>query len=100
MTDPLIDAVEKNIARAGEVGVALVLVRQIWSFVSTLLLGINFHRLTLGVQIGPFWFPVMFNSIGLAASAGLCSALMAVFSGFVMAGQHFSEEWRRPRKTG
>ncbi|KAK7224687.1 hypothetical protein V2G26_012690 [Clonostachys chloroleuca] len=63
-------AVDKNPTHSGEVGVILVLVRQIWSF------------------IGPFWFPVMFRSIGLRGSAALCCGLMAVFSGFVVAGQH------------
>ncbi|KAH8892862.1 putative MFS transporter [Thozetella sp. PMI_491] len=70
--------VEKNIARSGEVGVALVMVRQIWSF------------------IGPFWFPAMFASIGLRGSAALCSALMVVFSGLVMVIQQF---WIGPRHT-
>lgn len=52
MINPAIDAVDKNPTHSGEVGVILVLVRQIWSFVGTLQLVANktsnlIHRLVL-----------------------------------------------------
>ncbi|KAE8151135.1 major facilitator superfamily domain-containing protein [Aspergillus avenaceus] len=47
---------------AGSVGVFITFVRQVWGF------------------IGPFWFPDMFKNVGVAASSGITSALMFVFS--------------------
>ncbi|KAF2126130.1 MFS general substrate transporter [Dothidotthia symphoricarpi CBS 119687] len=44
---------------AGSVGVFIIFVRQTWGF------------------IGPFWFPYMFENIGIANSAAVASALMA-----------------------
>ncbi|KAK0886973.1 hypothetical protein LTR02_017664 [Friedmanniomyces endolithicus] len=55
-------AVERNLNHSGGVGVIIILVRQVWSF------------------IGPFWFPIMFASIGIKNSAALCSALMVAFA--------------------
>ncbi|BCS18944.1 putative MFS transporter [Aspergillus puulaauensis] len=43
---------------ASAVGVFITFVRQIWGF------------------LGPFWFPGMFENVGIAASAGVCVALM------------------------
>lgn len=48
--------------KAASVGVFITFVRQIWGF------------------LGPFWFTDMFESVGIAASAGLGTALMVVFS--------------------
>ncbi|PLB48985.1 synaptic vesicle transporter [Aspergillus steynii IBT 23096] len=50
---------------AGSVGVFITFVRQMWGF------------------IGPFWFPDMFESVGVAASSGVAGALMFVF-GFLL----------------
>ncbi|KAI6865882.1 MFS general substrate transporter, partial [Hortaea werneckii] len=47
---------------AASVGVLITFVRQIWGF------------------IGPFWFPPMFENIGLYGSAGLAAGLMFGFS--------------------
>ncbi|KAJ5887578.1 Major facilitator superfamily domain general substrate transporter [Penicillium taxi] len=47
---------------AGSVGVFIGLVRQIWGF------------------IGPFWFPYMFDSVGIAASSGICCAMIIAVS--------------------
>ncbi|PGH07785.1 hypothetical protein AJ79_06173 [Helicocarpus griseus UAMH5409] len=44
--------------QSANVGVYITLVRQIWGF------------------IGPFWFPAMFEDVGIAASSGVTSALM------------------------
>ncbi|KAF9893413.1 hypothetical protein FE257_011845 [Aspergillus nanangensis] len=55
-------AVDSYPQDAGSVGVFITFVRQIWGF------------------IGPFWFPDMFKSVGVAASSGITSALMFVFS--------------------
>ncbi|KAH1592197.1 hypothetical protein KXX69_007156 [Aspergillus fumigatus] len=43
---------------AGSVGVFITFVRQIWGF------------------LGPFWFPAMFENVGVAASAGVGCALI------------------------
>ncbi|KAF7560761.1 hypothetical protein G7046_g3381 [Stylonectria norvegica] len=58
-------AVEKNLDRSGEVGVVIIMIRQIWSF------------------IGPFWFPLMFTSLGMGGSAALCSGIIVIFAGVV-----------------
>ncbi|KAH8689446.1 major facilitator superfamily domain-containing protein [Talaromyces proteolyticus] len=70
-------AVDRNLVDSGGVGVSIILVRQIWSF------------------IGPFWFPYMFGSIGLRGSAALCSALMVIFAILPTALQQF---YLGPRK--
>ncbi|KKK18579.1 hypothetical protein ARAM_005730 [Aspergillus rambellii] len=51
-------AVDCHPEDASSVGVCITFVRQIWGF------------------LGPFWFPDMFESVGIAASAGVCVALM------------------------
>ncbi|KAL4797418.1 major facilitator superfamily domain-containing protein [Aspergillus venezuelensis] len=51
-------AVDCHPEDASSVGVCITFVRQIWGF------------------LGPFWFPVMFEDIGLSASAGVGVALM------------------------
>jgi MFS family permease len=43
---------------AGSIGVFITFVRQTWGF------------------IGPFWFPAMFESVGVARSAGIAAALL------------------------
>jgi hypothetical protein len=43
---------------AGSIGVFITFVRQTWGF------------------IGPFWFPAMFESVGVARSAGVAAALL------------------------
>lgn len=45
---------------AGSVGVFITFVRQIWGF------------------IGPFWFPSMFDNVGVANSAGICVGLLVL----------------------
>ncbi|KAL5336247.1 major facilitator superfamily domain-containing protein [Aspergillus crustosus] len=51
-------AVDCHPEDASSVGVCITFVRQIWGF------------------LGPFWFPGMFENVGIAASAGVCVALM------------------------
>ncbi|KAL4763518.1 putative MFS transporter [Aspergillus foveolatus] len=51
-------AVDCHPEDASSVGVCITFVRQIWGF------------------LGPFWFPGMFETVGIAASAGVCVALM------------------------
>ncbi|KAL2821759.1 major facilitator superfamily domain-containing protein [Aspergillus cavernicola] len=51
-------AVDSHPEDASSVGVCITFVRQIWGF------------------LGPFWFPGMFDTVGVAASAGVCVALM------------------------
>lgn len=55
-------AVDCHHEHAASIGVFVNLVRSTWGF------------------IGPFWFPDMFNSIGLGGSAGLMCGLIVVFS--------------------
>ena len=43
---------------AGSIGVFITFVRQIWGF------------------LGPFWFPDMFDKVGIADSAGVAAALL------------------------
>ncbi|KAF1938099.1 MFS general substrate transporter [Clathrospora elynae] len=43
---------------AGSIGVFITFVRQIWGF------------------LGPFWFPAMFENVGIANSAGVAAALL------------------------
>ena len=63
---------------AASVGVFITFVRQIWSF------------------IGPFWFPPMFENVGVAQSAGVCAALMIGVSILpTIALQMKGHVWRR-----
>jgi len=55
-------AVDCHHEHAASIGVFINLVRSTWGF------------------IGPFWFPDMFTSLGLAGSAGLMVGLIVVFS--------------------
>lgn len=55
-------AVDCHHEHAASIGVFINLVRSTWAF------------------IGPFWFPDMFNSIGLKGSAGLMVGIMLVVS--------------------
>ncbi|GIJ89485.1 hypothetical protein Asppvi_008427 [Aspergillus pseudoviridinutans] len=47
---------------AASIGVFITFVRQMWGF------------------IGPFWFSPMFKYVGVAPSAGICSALVVAVS--------------------
>ncbi|KAN0102257.1 MFS general substrate transporter [Hyaloscypha variabilis] len=51
-------AVDCHQEESASIGVFITFVRQIWGF------------------IGPFWFPDMFTSVGVAASAGVAAALI------------------------
>lgn len=55
-------AVDCYPGEAGSIGVFISFVRQIWGF------------------IGPFWFPQMFESVGIGNSAGIAVALMVAVS--------------------
>ncbi|KAI9372150.1 major facilitator superfamily domain-containing protein [Aspergillus egyptiacus] len=57
-------AVDSHPDEASSVGVCITFIRQIWGF------------------IGPFWFPGMFENVGVAASSGVCVALMVGASVF------------------
>lgn len=75
-------AVDCHHIEAASVGVFITFVRQMWGF------------------IGPFWFPYMFSSIGLAASAGVGSALIVGLSVFpVMFLQSRGEALRDKRNA-
>ncbi|PWY85172.1 MFS transporter [Aspergillus eucalypticola CBS 122712] len=64
---------------AGSVGVYITFVRQIWGF------------------LGPFWFPSMFDSVGVAPSAGICAALVAGVSVIPTMIVHWQgRSWRPP----
>ncbi|KAL4896853.1 major facilitator superfamily domain-containing protein [Aspergillus ambiguus] len=70
-------AVDSYPQDAGSVGVLITFVRQIWGF------------------IGPFWFPDMFENVGVAAGSGVTSALMFVFSFLLTIVVHvFGRKWR------
>lgn len=66
---------------AASVGVFIIFVRQMWGF------------------IGPFWFPPMFTSVGVAKSAGVTTALMVGCSLLpTIALQMMGHRWR-PTET-
>ncbi|KAJ5724818.1 hypothetical protein N7493_006546 [Penicillium malachiteum] len=63
---------------AASVGVFITFVRQIWGF------------------LGPFWFPSLFDTVGVAASAGVvCGMIVAVSILPTMAVQAFGKKWRQ-----
>ncbi|KAL2797102.1 major facilitator superfamily domain-containing protein [Aspergillus keveii] len=64
-------AVDTYPADAGSVGVFINFVRSTWGF------------------IGPFWFPDMFESVGVAGSSGVAVALIMGCGFLPMAGLHF-----------
>ncbi|EAW08468.1 putative MFS transporter [Aspergillus clavatus NRRL 1] len=62
---------------AGSVGVFITFIRQVWGF------------------LGPFWFPAMFENVGIAASAGVCAALIVGASVFPTIIIHWQgQKWR------
>ncbi|PYH96036.1 MFS general substrate transporter [Aspergillus ellipticus CBS 707.79] len=62
---------------AGSVGVFITFVRQMWGF------------------IGPFWFPDMFDNVGVAASSGVASAMIFAVSFLPVIALHmFGRKWR------
>ncbi|PWY68613.1 MFS general substrate transporter [Aspergillus heteromorphus CBS 117.55] len=62
---------------AGSVGVFITFVRQTWGF------------------IGPFWFPDMFDNVGVAASSGVASAMIFAVSFLPIVALHmFGRKWR------
>ncbi|PGH20374.1 hypothetical protein AJ80_03642 [Polytolypa hystricis UAMH7299] len=66
--------------RSASVGVFITFVRQIWGF------------------IGPFWMPSMFESVGLAASSGVTTALIVGFSVIpTVLIQWRGRKWRAPK---
>ncbi|KAL4737006.1 major facilitator superfamily domain-containing protein [Aspergillus similis] len=70
-------AVDSYPQDSGSVGVFVTFVRQIWGF------------------IGPFWFPDMFNNVGVAASSGVAGGLMFVFSFLLIIPVHvLGAKWR------
>ncbi|KAL3480723.1 major facilitator superfamily domain-containing protein [Aspergillus californicus] len=70
-------AVDSYPQDSGSVGVFITFVRQTWGF------------------IGPFWFPDMFSNVGVAASSGIASALMFVFSFLLIIPVHLvGNKWR------
>ncbi|KFY93913.1 hypothetical protein V498_04175 [Pseudogymnoascus sp. VKM F-4517 (FW-2822)] len=73
-------AIDSHPQESASIGVYITFVRQVWGF------------------IGPFWFPAMFENVGVAASAGVVVALMVGVSIFPTMLVH----WRGPsfRKNG
>ncbi|KFY40505.1 hypothetical protein V494_03455 [Pseudogymnoascus sp. VKM F-4513 (FW-928)] len=73
-------AVDSHPQESASIGVFITFVRQVWGF------------------IGPFWFPAMFENVGVAASAGVVVALLVGVSIFPTLLVH----WRGPsfRKSG
>ncbi|KFY78553.1 hypothetical protein V499_02297 [Pseudogymnoascus sp. VKM F-103] len=67
-------AVDCHPQESASIGVFITFVRQMWGF------------------IGPFWFPAMFENVGVAASAGVAVALIVGVSIFPTAVVH----WRGP----
>ncbi|KAG7416852.1 Efflux pump radE [Fusarium oxysporum f. sp. rapae] len=55
-------AVDRHPQEAASIGVFVTFIRQVWAF------------------IGPFWFPPMFTSVGLAASSGIAAGLIIAVS--------------------
>ncbi|KAI9927672.1 hypothetical protein MW887_003293 [Aspergillus wentii] len=75
-------AVDSYPQDAGSVGVFITFVRQIWGF------------------IGPFWFPDMFDTVGVAASSGIACALLVVFSLLLTIPVHaMGRKWRASNKV-
>ncbi|EEA19965.1 hypothetical protein TMatcc_010108 [Talaromyces marneffei ATCC 18224] len=75
-------AVDTNHTEAASVGVFITFVRQIWGF------------------IGPFWFPDMFEKVGVAKSAGVAAALLVGVSLIpTMLLQWRGQAWRRTEKV-
>ncbi|RAH67030.1 putative MFS transporter [Aspergillus aculeatinus CBS 121060] len=70
-------AVDCYHTEAASIGVFITFVRQIWGF------------------LGPFWFPSMFEHVGVAASAGVCAALIMGVSFIPIALVHWQgRSWR------
>ena len=75
-------AVDCHLEHSASIGVFVNVVRSTWGF------------------IGPFWFPDMFNSIGVAASGGLMAGLIFIVSWVpIIFQQLFGQRWRNGPKT-
>ncbi|KAH7409011.1 major facilitator superfamily domain-containing protein [Cadophora sp. MPI-SDFR-AT-0126] len=76
-------AVDCHQDESASIGVFITFVRQIWGF------------------IGPFWFPSMFTSVGVAASDGVATALVVGVSIIpTMLVQWRGSRWRYVKRTG
>jgi hypothetical protein len=64
-------AVDCHRSRAGDIGVLVNLIRQVWGFIS------------------PFYLPDMFVTLGFSGSAGLMSGVVVLFSWLPVALLHF-----------
>ncbi|PQE24621.1 mfs multidrug transporter protein [Rutstroemia sp. NJR-2017a WRK4] len=70
-------AVDSHTEESASIGVFITFVRQVWGF------------------IGPFWFPDMFTSVGVAASAGIAAACLVGVSIIpTMIVQLMGKRWR------
>jgi hypothetical protein len=70
-------AIDCHLEESASIGVFITFVRQVWGF------------------IGPFWFPPMFTSVGVAASGGVAAALIIGVSIFpTMVIQWRGDRWR------
>lgn len=74
-------AVDSHLEESASIGVFITFVRQVWGF------------------IGPFWFPDMFTSVGVAASAGVAAALIIGASIFPTIGIQLLGKRFRPGKV-
>jgi hypothetical protein len=67
---------------AGSIGVFITFVRQIWGF------------------LGPFWFPPMFENVGIANSAGILAALLVGMSLLPVMFAHWKGHTLRGNMSG
>ncbi|KAL9095843.1 MAG: hypothetical protein Q9165_001840 [Trypethelium subeluteriae] len=75
-------AVDCHLEHAASIGVFVNVVRSTWGF------------------IGPFWFPDMFNSIGVAGSGGLMAGLIFIASWVpIVFQQWMGQRWREGGKS-
>lgn len=89
-------AVDNYRERSGDVGIAVNVVRQIWAFVSYSAFNLNRYLTNMPLQIGPFYFPDLYGSLGFAGGSGLLVGLIFVFAVIPVAIVHFRG---RERKT-
>ena len=82
LIDYLLDAIDCHPEHSGSIGVFVNMIRSTWGF------------------IGPFWFPDMFDTIGLRASAGLMAGLVVVVSLVPIGLLQWKGEARRGNSMG
>jgi MFS family permease len=88
-------AVDNYREESADIGVIVNFIRQVWGFVSHCSSSGQISIL-MTLQIGPFYFPLIFGNLGFAASAGIFCSIIFAFGCLPVVGLHVQGRDRKP----